>query len=130
MCFNSYCSQYFSRKYGFSLLKLLLIHILNNCIPGRSRGYFGFGPVRRRRRRRRKLFGFRRLQTTILNGLFSYLVYTFGGLRSHLWSGSGRVISPGVGGQKPPKLSTFSYFSLCGLKIFCLIHLFCFICVE
>jgi hypothetical protein len=49
-------------------------------IPGRSRRYFGFGPVCRRRW---KLFGFRRLQTTILKGLFSYLVYTFGGLRSH-----------------------------------------------
>jgi hypothetical protein len=49
-----------------------------NCIPGRSRGYFGFGPVRCRQ----KLFGFRRLQTTILKGLFSYLVYTFGGLWS------------------------------------------------
>jgi translation elongation factor EF-4 len=28
---------------------------------------------------RRKLFGFRRLQSTIWKGLFSYLVYTFGG---------------------------------------------------
>jgi hypothetical protein len=54
----------------------------------------------------------------------------------HLWgvkvsppikNGQGRVISPGVGGQKPPKLSTFSYFSLFSLKIFCLIHLFGFI---
>jgi hypothetical protein len=42
--------------------------------------------------------------------------------------GQGRVISPGVGGKK--QLSTFSNFSLCGLKTFCLIHLFCFKCVE
>jgi hypothetical protein len=35
-----------------------------NCIPGQSQGYFGFGPVGRRLRCR-KLFGFRRLQTTI-----------------------------------------------------------------
>jgi hypothetical protein len=45
--------------------------------------------------------------------------------------GHSRVIPPLVGwGLNPPKLSTFPYFSLCGLKKPCLIHLFSFIFIE
>jgi hypothetical protein len=94
------------------------------CIPRRSRGYFGFGPVRRHRRR--KLFGFRRLQPIILKGLFSYLVHTFGGLKSsHPSNGFGRVICPAVGRVT----KVHKIFSLFGLKKFCLILLLGLICI-
>jgi hypothetical protein len=104
-----------------------ILHI-DICIPGRSR--FWSRPPPPSPPPETVLFP----EATDHN--FERIVFIFG---IHLWgvkvsppieNGQGWVISPGVGGQKPPKLSTFSYFSLCGLKIFCLIHLFCFICVE
>jgi hypothetical protein len=60
---------------------------------------------------------------------FEWIVFIFGihllGVKVSppIENGQGRVISPGVGGQKPPKLSTFSYFSLCGLKTFILFYM-------
>jgi hypothetical protein len=95
--------------FTISYIDLPKMFQISHYIPARSRGFFGFGPVRGRHQ---KLFGLRRLETTILKGLFSYLVYTFAGLGSR---------------QKPPKLSIFSYFLYCNI----LPHTFiCFICVE
>jgi hypothetical protein len=62
--------------------------------------------------------GFRSLQTTILKGLFSYLVYTFGGFSTCHPSKLVRIGTfPWGGVPKQPKLSTLSYFSLCGFNI-------------
>jgi hypothetical protein len=100
-------------------LSLIFYVETRKCLKclGRSRGYFGFGPVRRRR----KLFGFRRLQTIILKGLFSYLVYTFGGVKVSppIENGQGGVISHGGGGPKTTQIKhiffiVFHLFSYSG----------------
>jgi hypothetical protein len=90
----------------------------NYCIPGQSRGYFGFGPVHHRLRRCCwKLFGFQWLQTTILKGLFSYLVYTFGRSRSRHPSKMVRVGSfPRRGGPKTTQIKHLFIFIIVWLK--------------
>jgi hypothetical protein len=70
-----------------------------------------------------KLFGFWMLKTTILKGFFFIFGIHLLGFKvsppienSQVW-----VISPGWGAKNHRN------FSLFGLKLFCLIHLFCFI---
>jgi hypothetical protein len=80
-----------------------------NCIPGISREYFGF--VLSATRNCLVSGGYR--------PNFEGIVFLFGILHRRgvkvsppITNSQGQVISPGMGGKKPPKLSTFSYFSL------------------